>query len=98
MKEDVAFGLLEEYLERHEDERVCCAMIAHDVFGVEDPTRQNYNADVYTEILKLCGWKCINSRRFPIYGGQKAWIKIGGILDTDVEGFIKVIEADEIEF
>lgn len=98
MKEDVAFGLLEEYLERHEDERVCCAMIAHDVFGVEDPTRQNYNADVYTEILKLCGWKCINSRRFPIYGGQKAWIKIGGILDTDVEGFIKVKEADEIEF
>ena len=30
--------------------------------------------------------------------GQKAWIKIGGILDTDVEGFIKVKEADEIEF
>lgn len=83
MKEDVEFGMLEAYLELHENEKVCCAMIACEVFGVVDPKKQNYDADKYTEILRLCGWKCINSRRFANYGGQKAWIKIGGVLDAE---------------
>lgn len=98
MKEDVIFGQLESYLEEHEDERVCCAMIACEVFGVENPKKQNYDADKYTEILRLCGWKCINSRRFPKYGGQKAWIKEGGIHDAEASGFISVRDTDEIPF
>lgn len=92
MKEDVAYGMLEAYLELHEDERVCCAMIADEVFGVDDPKKQNYDVDKYTEILRLCGWKCINSRRFAKYGGQKAWIKTGGILDPDVNAFADILE------
>lgn len=100
MKEDVMYGMLEDYLLRHEDSRVCCAMIAHDVFGVEDPRKQNYDADKYTEILRLCGWKCINTRRFAVYGGQKAWIKEGGVLDANFEipeGFEQV-SGEQLEF
>ena len=67
-------------------------MIAEEVFGVDDPKKQNYDADKYTEILGLCGWKCINSRRFAKYGGQKAWIKIGGILDPDVNAFADILD------
>ena len=98
MKEDVIFGMVENYLNLHENERVCCAMIAHDVFEVEDPKKQGYDADKYTEIMRLLGWKCINTRAFTDYGRQKAWIKTEGPLDktTVVPEFVEVQE--EIPF
>lgn len=84
MKEDVMYGRLEAYLDEHESDKVCCAMIAHEVFGIDDPKKQSYDASLYTEILRAKGWKDINSRKFYSYGRQKAWIKIGGPLDKDV--------------
>ena len=98
MKEDIEYGQVEAFLEQHEEERVCCAMIACEVFGVENPKKQKYDASMYTEIMKLCGWKCINSRKFPKYGAQKAWIKEGGILDTGYDGLIKVSPAEAEPF
>lgn len=98
MKEDIEYGQVEAFLEQHEEEWVCCAMIACEVFGVDNPRKQKYDANMYTEIMRLCGWKCINSRKFPRYEAQKAWIKEGGILDTGYDGLIKVSLEEEVPF
>jgi len=50
------------------------------------------------DMLRELGWKCIDSRKFAMYGSQKAWVKIVDPSMDAGDGFVKIAENETNPF
>ena len=75
MSEDTDAGIIQAWLDEHEDQKVCSMMIYREAFGNSlNPTR--LETDHICEIMNtaIVGWDTGPTTRFPEYGTQRTWI------------------------
>ena len=99
MPEDTDLGMVEIYLEKKGYPRTCVKQIYCDIFchpvGDKIPISESKKI---TDILRILGYKDIGTRRFPIYGNQKAWDRERDPDEEIGEGFEKIAENETVPF
>lgn len=100
MPEDSDLGLVEAFLDKKkENEYTCVKEIYCMVFNHNySDSIPSWESKRIAEMLRELGWKCIGSRKFPMYGSQKAWERT---LDPETdtgEGFVKLAESESTPF
>ncbi len=96
MPEDTLSGQVEDYLDSNNITRTCVKEIYCKVMGhyVTDEV-PNWESKKITEILTNLGMEDIGSRKFKIYGSQKAWeFSKKDDASDPMSGFVEVTDDD----
>ena len=99
MPEDSDLGMVEAFLEKKGDEYTCVkeiyCMVFNHIFSDSIPA---WESKRIADMLRELGWKCIDSRKFAMYGSQKAWVKIVDPSMDAGDGFVKIAENETNPF
>lgn len=92
MPEDTELGMVENYIESQKLNRTCVKEIYCKVYGhLSSDEVPGWASKKITEILRNLGWHDIGSRKFSVYGSQKAWEpEISQANSTDADGFTEL--------
>lgn len=99
MPEDTELGMIENYIESKKLDRVSVKEIYCNVQGhLPSEPVPSWASKKITEVLRTMGWHDVGSRKFPIYGSQKAWEPVRKAQMSDDDGFMKLPDDVELPF
>ena len=94
LEEDPYIGMIQEYLDTHDVNRVCVIMLWREALGHEydDPARKTVNE--LHDIMRnnVTGWKYVGQQRIEKYGRQRCYDR------TMTDEFMVVDDENDIAF